>query len=42
MMLETAEPAKERELPPVTAPDIGKLAMLCAKYEIDIVGPLPE
>jgi quercetin dioxygenase-like cupin family protein len=42
MMLEMAEPAKERVLPPVTVPDIEKLAMLCAKYKIDIVGPLPE
>jgi hypothetical protein len=37
-----AEPAKERVLPPVTAPDIEKLTMLCAKYKIDIVGPLPD
>jgi hypothetical protein len=29
-------------LPPVTVPDIEKLARLCAKYKIDIVGPLPE
>ena len=42
MMLEMAVPAKERVLPPVTAPDTQKLARLCAKYEIDILGPLPE
>lgn len=42
MMIEMAEPAKERELPPVTKPDIEKLTMLCAKYKIDILGPLPE
>jgi quercetin dioxygenase-like cupin family protein len=42
MMLEMAEPAKERVLPPVTAPDIEKLTMLCAKYKIDVLGPLPE
>jgi quercetin dioxygenase-like cupin family protein len=41
MMLEMAEPAKERVLPPPTAPDIEKLTMLCAKYKIDILGPLP-
>jgi quercetin dioxygenase-like cupin family protein len=42
MMLEMAQPAKERVLPPVTAPDIEKLTRLCAKYKIDILGPLPE
>src|SRR3984957_19721144 len=42
MMLEMAEPAKERVLPPVTKPDIEKLTRLCAKYKIDILGPLPE
>ena len=42
MMLEMAEPAKERVLPPVTEPDIEKLTMLCAKYKIDILGPLPD
>lgn len=42
MMLEMAEPAKERVLPPVTAADTEKLARLCAKYEIDILGALPE
>jgi hypothetical protein len=26
----------------VTEPDIEKLTMLCAKYKIDILGPLPE
>ncbi|HEY3990263.1 MAG TPA: cupin domain-containing protein [Acidobacteriaceae bacterium] len=42
MMLEMAEPAEERVLPPVTAPDIEKLTRLCAQYKIDILGPLPE
>jgi quercetin dioxygenase-like cupin family protein len=42
MMLEMAEPAKERVLPPVTAPDVEKLMRLCAKYKIDILGPLPK
>jgi quercetin dioxygenase-like cupin family protein len=42
MMIEMAEPARERVLPSPTAPDIGKLTMLCAKYKIDNLGPLPE
>ena len=42
MMTEMAEPAKERVLPRPTAPDLEKLTMLCAKYNIDILGPLPE
>jgi quercetin dioxygenase-like cupin family protein len=42
MMLEMAEPAKERVLPPVTAPDLQKLTRLCAKYGIDIIGTLPQ
>jgi hypothetical protein len=42
MMTEMAEPAKERKLPVAAAPDFEKLARLCAKYEIDILGPLPE
>jgi hypothetical protein len=42
MMIEMAEPATERVLPSPTAPDVGKLTMLCAKYKIDILGPLPE
>jgi quercetin dioxygenase-like cupin family protein len=41
MMTEMAEPAKERVLPPPTAPDLEKLTRLCAKYKIDILGPLP-
>jgi quercetin dioxygenase-like cupin family protein len=42
MMEEMGEPAKERILPVPTAPDIEKLTRLCAKYGIDILGPLPE
>ena len=42
MMTEMAEPAKERVLPVAAAPDIEKLKRLCAKYEIDILGPLPD
>jgi quercetin dioxygenase-like cupin family protein len=42
MMTEMAEPAQERVLPVPAAPDIEKLTRLCAKYKIDILGPLPE
>jgi quercetin dioxygenase-like cupin family protein len=42
MMIEMAEPAEQRVLPIPTAPDIEKLTMLCAKYKIDVLGPLPD
>lgn len=42
MMIEMAEPAKQRVLPAPAAPDMNKLAMLCAKNKIDILGPLPD
>jgi quercetin dioxygenase-like cupin family protein len=42
MMTEMAEPATERVLPVPSAPDIEKLTRLCAKYKIDILGPLPD
>jgi hypothetical protein len=42
MMTEMAEPAKERVLPEPAQPDMEKLARLCAKYRIDVLGPLPE
>lgn len=42
MMLEMAVPATERVLPVPTPPDIARLTELCAKYKIDILGPLPE
>ncbi len=41
MAIEMGEPARERVLPPPTKPDMEKLTRLCAKYEIDILGPLP-
>jgi mannose-6-phosphate isomerase-like protein (cupin superfamily) len=41
MATEMGEPARERVLPPPIAPDMAKLARLCAKYEIEILGPLP-
>ena len=42
MMIEMAEPAGQRVLPVPTKPDMDKLTMLCAKYRIDILGPLPD
>jgi quercetin dioxygenase-like cupin family protein len=42
MMIDMAEPAKERVVPVPSAPDMEKLAKLCAKYQIDILGPLPD
>jgi mannose-6-phosphate isomerase-like protein (cupin superfamily) len=41
MMQEMAEPATERVLPVPKEPDMEKLIRLCAKYQIDILGPLP-
>jgi quercetin dioxygenase-like cupin family protein len=42
MMEEMAEPAAERVLPEPKQPDFEKLTRLCAKYQIDILGPLPK
>ena len=42
MMQEMAVPAAERVLPQPTQPDLEKLARLCAKYQIDVLGPLPN
>jgi quercetin dioxygenase-like cupin family protein len=42
MMQEVARPALERALPEPSPPDIEKLKRACAKYQIDILGPLPE
>jgi quercetin dioxygenase-like cupin family protein len=42
MMQEMAVPAAERVLPQPTQPDLDKLARLCAKYQIDVLGPLPD
>jgi quercetin dioxygenase-like cupin family protein len=41
-MQEMAVPAGERRLPEPSAPDMEKMVRLCAKYEIDVLGPLPE
>jgi quercetin dioxygenase-like cupin family protein len=42
MMMEMATPATERVLPEPKQPDIEKLTRLCEKYQIDILGPLPD
>jgi quercetin dioxygenase-like cupin family protein len=42
MMQEMAEPATERVLPIPSMPDIEKLIRLCAKYQIEILGALPD
>jgi len=42
MMSEMGEPAAERVLPTPKQPDMEKLTRLCAKYNIDILGPLPD
>jgi quercetin dioxygenase-like cupin family protein len=42
MMTEMAVPAKELTLPSPAPPDIEKLTVLCNKYQIDILGPLPD
>ena len=41
-MEEMGEPARERSLPVPSPPDLEKLQRLCAKYQIDLLGPLPE
>lgn len=42
MMQEMAVSATERKLPVPSPPDMEKLNRLCAKYQIDILGPLPD
>ncbi|HVT26597.1 MAG TPA: cupin domain-containing protein [Lacipirellulaceae bacterium] len=42
MMQEMAVPATERVLPVPTQPDVERLTKVCAKYQIDILGPLPD
>ena len=42
MMVEMAEPAKQRVLPVPSKPDMDRLTALCAKYKIDVLGPLPD
>ena len=40
--VEVGEPAKELALPPAGPPDLQKLATIAAKYEMEILGPLPS
>lgn len=42
MMTEMGKPAEQRGLPAPTTPDMDKLMTLCAKYEIDVLGSLPD
>jgi mannose-6-phosphate isomerase-like protein (cupin superfamily) len=39
--VEVGEPAKELTIPPAEPPDMGRLMAIAAKYDIDILGPLP-
>lgn len=38
---EAGEPAKAREIPEPTEPDIQKLETLAPKYDLELLGPLP-
>src|SRR5215208_6887415 len=39
--VEVGEPAKELTIPPAEPPDMEKLMAIAAKYDIEILGPLP-
>ena len=39
--MEVGEPAKELTIPPAEPPDMERLMAIAAKYDIDILGPLP-
>jgi hypothetical protein len=39
--VEAGEPAKELTIPPAEPPDMDKLMAIAAKYDIEILGPLP-
>jgi quercetin dioxygenase-like cupin family protein len=39
--VEVGEPAKELTLPPAEPPDMERLMAIAAKYDIEILGPLP-
>ncbi len=38
---EVGEPAEELVLPPAEPPDMERLMAIAAKYDIEILGPLP-
>ena len=40
--VEVGEPARELTLPPAERPDIERLTSVGAKYDIEILGPLPD
>lgn len=42
MMTEAGEPARELTLPQPAPPDVPRLVALCAKYRVDVLGPLPD
>lgn len=42
LVTEAGEPAKELTLPEPAPPDVARLAALCAKYGIEVLGPLPD
>ena len=39
--MELGEPAVELALPPAEPPDMERLMAIAAKYDIEILGPLP-
>ena len=39
--VEVGEPAKELSIPPAEPPDMERLMAIAAKYDIEILGPLP-
>ena len=41
-VVEMSEPARTAALPPPSQPDMQKLLRVAAKYNIEILGPLPE
>jgi quercetin dioxygenase-like cupin family protein len=41
-ILEMGEPATDPSAPPTTPPDMDRLMALAAKYNMNILGPLPE
>src|SRR5687768_997447 len=40
--VEVGEPAKELTIPPAEPPDMEKVMAIAAKYETEILGPLPD
>jgi quercetin dioxygenase-like cupin family protein len=41
-VIEMGEPARDTSAPPASPPDMEKLMRLAAKYQLEILGPLPE